>query len=69
MLKGQRVNLVRTAPMGRMEILEIKAREVHPDLRAMLDFKDSKVSKARAQHLGLNLSVNNLSVNILPVFV
>ena len=44
LLKGQRVNLVQTAPMVQMEIMERRAREVHPDLRAMMDFKDSKVS-------------------------
>jgi len=45
LLKGKRVNLVRTAPMVWMGLVEKKAREVPPDLRAMLDFKDSKVIK------------------------
>jgi len=67
LLKGKRVNLVRTAPMVWMGLVEKRAREVHPDLLAMLDFKDSKVSKGLT--FGLKPQYQYLSIDILPVHV
>ena len=46
--KGRKVNLVQTAPMVWMELMEKRAKEVPPDLQEMLDLQESKVSKSTA---------------------